>query len=400
MYVIDAAGDPRVADLARLPSCGAVIRADETERLRRLLRRLADELDARAAGRLGRDGRVVVAIDGVAALRSTLLSLDGGDAMETLHRLVRDGRDHRCIGQSPHRSSRRCDPSGPPPHPHPRRRRLSTTVELDSLPVAVRAVLGDATLTVDVAPSDNPAGGSADAGIAVYRCTTERDIVILVDRAGQRLAAGLERLGWLDGTDDVPDVVASGSAAEGLTAAVVHVPAHAVGVASGRHPFGPEAVADTLAAQLRTRHRSDPGSMPGDPFDASLAAVRAAVVARLDAGEVPTAVEGPYAGRSPEELLAVVDTLHDRLGEVAAPTPVLGTVDLRRTYLDRDADAYVLDWADAGIGDPHQDLASAAVALRDHYGPAVVAPFLDAYGLDDVDLARLDLWQTVDHLRR
>ena len=41
----------------------------------------------------------------------------------------------------------------------------------------------------------------------------------------------------------------------------------------------------------------------------------------------------------------------------------------------------------------HLDLARAAVALALRFGPAVVAPFLDAYGLDDIDVRRLDTCQ-------
>jgi aminoglycoside phosphotransferase len=44
-------------------------------------------------------------------------------------------------------------------------------------------------------------------------------------------------------------------------------------------------------------------------------------------------------------------------------------------------------------GDRHLDLARAAVALALRFGPAVVAPFLDAYGLDDIDVRRLDTCQ-------
>ena len=44
------------------------------------------------------------------------------------------------------------------------------------------------------------------------------------------------------------------------------------------------------------------------------------------------------------------------------------------------------------------NLAVASRSLGEVFGPAVVAPFLDAYGLDDVDLRRLDTHQLLDHL--
>ena len=48
---------------------------------------------------------------------------------------------------------------------------------------------------------------------------------------------------------------------------------------------------------------------------------------------------------------------------------------------------------DDADGDREIELAAAAVALGGRHGPAVVAPLLDAYGMDQFDLRRLDTAQ-------
>ena len=91
LYMIDATGDHRLDDLVDLPHCGAVVRLHERERLGRLLRRLIDELERRRSG--GRDGRphVVLAVDGVAALRAALDDTRGSADLALFTRVVGEG---------------------------------------------------------------------------------------------------------------------------------------------------------------------------------------------------------------------------------------------------------------------------------------------------------------------
>ena len=70
--------------------CGAVVRLAETERVSRLLARLADELDRRSSG-ASCEPVVVVVIDGYAALRDAVGDLAHGEAARRLDRLLRDG---------------------------------------------------------------------------------------------------------------------------------------------------------------------------------------------------------------------------------------------------------------------------------------------------------------------
>lgn len=69
VYVIDALGDRRLDALASVAHCGGVVRADDTELLRRLITRLQAP---RAGGRAGPRPSVVVVVDGLESLRSTL----------------------------------------------------------------------------------------------------------------------------------------------------------------------------------------------------------------------------------------------------------------------------------------------------------------------------------------
>ena len=91
VYAIDARGDDRLQCLVHRPHVGAVVRATDGERLRRLLLRLDGELDARIDDPVAERPEIVVAIDGITALRNELTSLDRTDLLATLARVVADG---------------------------------------------------------------------------------------------------------------------------------------------------------------------------------------------------------------------------------------------------------------------------------------------------------------------
>ncbi|MEL6890708.1 MAG: FtsK/SpoIIIE domain-containing protein [Actinomycetota bacterium] len=106
VYVVDARGDERLDAFAAIAHCGGVIRAGETERLRRLLARLSarpDGDDGSGGTSLGgtrcglravnaRSRRTVVLVDGLDALRAQL-DRDDTERAAALRSLVRDGAD-------------------------------------------------------------------------------------------------------------------------------------------------------------------------------------------------------------------------------------------------------------------------------------------------------------------
>ena len=91
-YVVDARGDERLDALANLPHCAGVVRPHERERLARLLDRLVGELDRRrAAGGRNERPEVVLAVDGIPALRALLDGPRDGTRWEQLGRVVSEG---------------------------------------------------------------------------------------------------------------------------------------------------------------------------------------------------------------------------------------------------------------------------------------------------------------------
>ena len=90
LYVIDAQGAAVWGEFEASAHCGAVVRLAETERVHRLLARLADELDRRSSG-ASDEPTVVIVIDGFAALRDAVGDVMHGEAARRLDRLLRDG---------------------------------------------------------------------------------------------------------------------------------------------------------------------------------------------------------------------------------------------------------------------------------------------------------------------
>ena len=91
VYVVDTKGDASLDALAGA-HCAAVIRVHEVERVDRLVRRLADELDRRrSAPATDRGPDLVVAIDGLTALRESLDHVERGSSLAELDRVLADG---------------------------------------------------------------------------------------------------------------------------------------------------------------------------------------------------------------------------------------------------------------------------------------------------------------------
>jgi DNA segregation ATPase FtsK/SpoIIIE, S-DNA-T family len=92
VYVVDARGDDRLEVLGGLDHCAGIVRLHERERLSRLLRRLAGEVDRRRAGGVGIERpHVVVAIDGLAALRASIDDPLRPADLDALNRILGEG---------------------------------------------------------------------------------------------------------------------------------------------------------------------------------------------------------------------------------------------------------------------------------------------------------------------
>lgn len=208
------------------------------------------------------------------------------------------------------------------------------------------------------------------------------------------LAHELDRLFWLAGRAAAPEVLATGRAEEGDEVAVVRMPVGAVPASLPDHGVAPANIAVIFGEAVRDVHLLPLDSAPTAPgFDE----LRKEASHRVSHGLVSRRPDGPYRSQAPERLLTTLDSLIDELGPgdavVTHGYPVLESL-----WIAPDQSIALTGWSRAGRGDPHRDLAVASRSLGEMFGPAVVAPFLDAYGLDDVDLRRLDLHQLLDHL--
>jgi aminoglycoside phosphotransferase len=236
----------------------------------------------------------------------------------------------------------------------------------------------------------------ADRGIALLRPRGKRAIAVLHQRPPDTASIldEADRLLWLAGESPAPEVVASSRADEGDESIAIRLGADATSADAG-HPMGPEALVGTLAASLVALHGRPIGQCP---FSADTRTLRSVVDDRIARGSIDEAAEGPYAGRSPTTLAQIYDGLMADLGEVVDPVFIHASLAPSRVWLDPNGEVTFLGWQWAGVGDRHLDLAAAATTLTQLYGPALVGPFFDAYGLDRVDLRRLDAHQLLSHL--
>jgi len=251
---------------------------------------------------------------------------------------------------------------------------------------AVREVIRDDQL-VEVAVDDGtvllrPEGGR---DLAVLRRSSP-DTVALLDQA--------DRLLWLGGEGPAPAFVASSRSDQGDEEIVVQLGTHATAASLG-HPMGPEALVEALAASLRSLHER---STVQCPFVADTPALRIVVDERINRGAVAESAAGPYAGRSPAALAEIFDGLMEDLGEADDPVCIHSALASTRIWLDPSGEVTFLGWQSAGLGDRHVDLAAVASMLTELHGPALVAPFFEAYGFEHVDLRRLDAHQLLAHL--
>ena len=152
-------------------------------------------------------------------------------------------------------------------------------------------------------------------------------------------------------------------------------------------PVDPEAVSRAVGVAIRRAHDTESATT-----NISMTAMADALVDAAAHAAEPEMTSGPYLGRPVLELarLAVetVSVLPPAIGPTAAIRPGL---DLGDCGLGSDG-LVTIDGA-RRQGDREVELAAAAVALAQRHGPAVVAPLLDAYGMDLIDLRRLDTGQ-------
>ncbi len=162
-------------------------------------------------------------------------------------------------------------------------------------------------------------------------------------------------------------------------------------------PVDPEAVTRSLGSTLATRHGVGGAStrgvvVAGSPV-LSLHHLAAHLVAAAEQRGGVVSI-GPLEGRDLRELADLAERAVDGLPIEWPVVPVRPGLNLDHCMISTRGDVEVV--GQTVWGDRHLDLAAAAVGVAARFGSAVVAPLVDAYGADGVDLLTLDVCQQLN----
>lgn len=166
----------------------------------------------------------------------------------------------------------------------------------------------------------------------------------------------------------------------------------------------PEIAVESFGRALASLHEASRRIDLDDcPFDASIASRLEQAAERVERGLVDTAVlEHPFNRYTADELLDRVRQMADACSDPAPADRVLVHGDLCVTNIVFDpaysATVGALDWAFAGLGDRHQDLAITARSLSRNLSGEVLPDFFAAYGLGEPDLLRIETYVTLEEL--
>ena len=162
-------------------------------------------------------------------------------------------------------------------------------------------------------------------------------------------------------------------------------------------PVDPEAVARSLGAALSSRHGA-PHERTASGGDADRSswplqdlATHLLAAAQTKRGTVST---GPLEGRDLRALAESARRAVDALPPGRALVPVRLGLTLDHCMISTQGDVQIVGttvWSDR-----HLDLAAAAIGVALRFGSAVVAPLVDAYGEDHVELLTLDTCQQLN----
>ena len=202
-----------------------------------------------------------------------------------------------------------------------------------------------------------------------------------------------ERLAWLRGRLPVPEVLAQHADLTATWLLLSEVP----GVMSCETRFAADvpAVARLLAYGLRMIHDLDVAACP---FDRRLDRALAQARERCAAGLVDESdFDEQRLGRRADDLLAELEATRPASEDLVFTH---GDYCLPNVFFDlygRRLTGFV-DWGRAGMADRYQDLALAARSLRHNFGPGWEPHLFAAYGLTEVDEAKLAYYELLDEM--
>jgi aminoglycoside 3'-phosphotransferase-2 len=228
----------------------------------------------------------------------------------------------------------------------------------------------------------------------VYRLTMPKEPTLFLKHVEATYAAELrdeaERLAWLQGKLPVPKVVQYLDAATGVYLVTEAIPGHDLTEFNQDSDVVKRQMTVELAWGLRRVHALDPA---GCPFDHTPVRQLAWLESQL--------VE--HGGTAPSDQLKAAYLLLNKLkAELPEADDLVfthGDPCLPNILVEEDRLSGFIDLGSAGIGDRYRDLALARWSLGYNFGPGYDTLFFDAYGLPELDKAKLVFHQAVEQFR-
>jgi aminoglycoside phosphotransferase len=255
-----------------------------------------------------------------------------------------------------------------------------------ALPEAVRSLVGNA----EIVPVT--VGRSAAATWRISRPGSDWFVKAQpLDPLGTSLVGEGERMRWFAPFVPVPEVVEAGT--EERTEWLVTAALPGSDATNPEHHVDVERLVRTLGMALRRFHDEVP--VDGCPFDATTPTDVERARLRTEAGRVDASdFAAIYQGLSARALFDLMvdsgvpdgDDLVVLHGDFCVPNVVIHQGSITG----------YLDVGRAGVGDRHRDVAIACGSIARNFGGHAVGLFVDAYGTDRPDLARLDFFAMLD----
>jgi aminoglycoside phosphotransferase len=250
----------------------------------------------------------------------------------------------------------------------------------DTLPADLRAMVGATAL------EENRIGCS---GVGVFHVNGLGYLKIAAPP--HDLRPERDRLEWLAGRLPVPQVLYFGADRSRQFMLISEI----AGLSAHDEHFGfrPRRIVTLLAESLKLIHAVD---ITTCSFDQRIDVLFAAAHQRLIENRVAEdAFDPARRGRPASDLYA--ELLATRPADTA-PVFAHGDYCLPNVLIDPDRLTLTgfIDWGGAGISDRYLDLALAARSITYNLGGEWVAPFFAAYGLTEIDHARITFFQTLD----
>ena len=236
-------------------------------------------------------------------------------------------------------------------------------------------------------------------GTEVWRVTADVVSYLKIGRGGSGtdVVAEKDRLVWLDGRQATPHALAfheEGGTSWLLTSQVPGVPAH-----DPLHRMGSvEPWVRALGRSLRRFH--DELAIDSCDFDARLDVLVPAAERRVAAGGVDTSIlSATYRRHTAEQLLENLfatrpaepdEDLVVAHGDPSLPNLLIGA--------GGDEVTGVVDVGRLGVSDRYRDLAILVRSLGQNIGPELAYVVLDAYGISNPDLSRLEFYVLLDEM--